>query len=164
MSASRWGLVLSALLLAGAGVWFKWFKPSMPELAPPAEAMVEAPALPSPQPPADYPVPPPAADAPVLPAIADSDEGFGILTCASVAPIITVLFADFARRTWAAHKVAAAFFVERLASPEAEIGRRFLAERGGELKAEFYLPAAVSAMASANWVTAWPACWTARWT
>ncbi len=29
-----------------------------------------------------------------------------------------------------AHKVAAAFFAERLASPEAEIGRRFLQERG----------------------------------
>jgi hypothetical protein len=30
-----------------------------------------------------------------------ADEGFGILTCASVAPIITVLLADLARRMYA---------------------------------------------------------------
>jgi DNA primase len=34
-----------------------------------------------------------------------------------------------------AHKVAAAFFVERLASPEAEIGRAFLTERGFDAEA-----------------------------
>jgi DNA primase len=34
-----------------------------------------------------------------------------------------------------AHKAAAAFYVERLASPEAEIGRRFLTERGFDAEA-----------------------------
>jgi hypothetical protein len=35
---------------------------------------------------------------------ATAEEGFGILTCASVAPIITVLLADLLRRTYAARR------------------------------------------------------------
>jgi len=76
MSASRWGLVLSGLLLAAAAVWFKWFKPQPALPVPVAEAPVEPVAPVSAPPPVDYPVPAATVDAPALPALADSDAAF----------------------------------------------------------------------------------------
>lgn len=74
MSATRWGLILTALVAAAVGIGF-WLQP--PPASPPAPApVVAAPDAPPALPPPDFPVPPPVADGPAMPALDDSDRGF----------------------------------------------------------------------------------------
>lgn len=74
MTATRWGLVLTALVAVAIGVWL-WLQPPPPP--PPAPVPVAATPVTEPAPPApDFPVPPPAPDAPPMPALDDSDGAF----------------------------------------------------------------------------------------
>jgi len=78
MSASRWGLILAAALLAAVAGWYFLFQPpAAVPVPPPVEVpAVEPEPLPPPPPPPEYPVPPPPPDAPPLPAVDDSDSAF----------------------------------------------------------------------------------------
>lgn len=79
MSASRWGLILTAALLAAVAGWYFLFQPPAPPPLPaPVEAVAaepEAPPAPPPPPP-EYPVPAPAPETPPLPSVDDSDSAF----------------------------------------------------------------------------------------
>lgn len=94
MSANRWGLVLVVGLLAAAGAWFKWFKPTPSASPAPIEAVVEP--SPPPPPPPDYPVPEAVPTAPALPTIADSDSAFrdALIAVPGAAPIEAWLIPD----------------------------------------------------------------------
>lgn len=99
MSANRWAMVLGAALLAGAGIWYQWFRPQTLTPEPLAETPAEAP-TPLPAPPSDYPVPPPAAEAPALPPLDDSDQAFrdALVALPGAGPLAAWLMPDLVIR------------------------------------------------------------------